>query len=488
MKLKSKVLALGVAFLMGMSTPLALAGIVAKDSTTKIMLNGKDTALKGYEVNDNNYFKLRDLAKALNISVTYDEKTNTASLDSTKPYVDGAQKLATGNWAKETREAMQAVMDKNAGAGKYVVFDFDNTTAINDVEEALLIYQIENLAFKIKPDQMYNVLKTQIPDMNKAVGKNDAGKEVTSDMLANDITADYKVLYNSYSGFNAGGKMTLEEVHKTNAYNDFAAKLRYMYSAVGDTFDASVSYPWVTYLFAGMTADEVYALANASHRYWSAYPEWTEKKWTSPAAQPGKSGVITASYLTGIRITSELRDLYTKLMASGIDVYIVSASFIDVIRAAARDPFFGLNVPEDHIFAMQLKKDANGRYLPEYNYDFGAAGKYAQTQAAGKSTVIKNFIAPKYNGAGPLMVFGDSAGDYNMMTEFSDTVLGVIFNRYRKTSDPIWKVSVEAANTIGQANPRYVLQGRDNNTGELLPTQKSRMLGKEELVLVRPAA
>ena len=67
-------------------------------------------------------------------------------------------------------------------------------------------------------------------------------------------------------------------------------------------------------------------------------------------------------------------------------------------------------------------------------------------------------------------------------------MLGVIFNRYRKTSDPIWKVSVEAANTIGQANPRYVLQGRDNNTGELLPTQKSRMLGKEELVLVRPAA
>ncbi len=488
MKLKSKVLALGIAFLMGMSTPLAIAAIVAKDSTTKIMLDGKDTALKGYEVNDNNYFKLRDLAKALNISVTYDEKTNTAALDTQKPYIDSAQTLMTGSWAKETREAIQAVMDRNAGAGKYVVFDFDNTTAINDVEEALLIYQIENLSFKIKPDQMYSVLQTQIPDMNKAVGKNGAGQDVTSAMLASDIAADYKVLYNSYSGFGAGGKATLEDVHKMNEYIDFGAKLRYMYAAVGDTFDASVSYPWVTYLFAGMTADEVYALANASHRYWMAYPTWTEETWTSPEALPGKSGVIKASYLTGVSITSELRDLYAKLMASGIDVYVLSASFIDVIRAAARDPFFGLNVPEEQIFAMQLKKDADGRYLPEYNYDFGAAGKYAQTQAAGKSTVITNFIAPRYNGAGPIMVFGDSAGDYNMMTEFSDTELGVIFNRYRKPSDPIWQCSVEAANTIGQANPRYVLQGRDNNTGVLLPTQKSRMLGAEELVLVRPAA
>ena len=69
-------------------------------------------------------------------------------------------------------------------------------------------------------------------------------------------------------------------------------------------------------------------------------------------------------------------------------------------------------------------------------------------QAAGKSTTITNFIAPNYDGAGPLMVFGDSAGDWNMMTDWmesGDTQLGVIFNRYRKTSDPIWQGSAEAA-------------------------------------------
>ncbi len=297
-----------------------------------------------------------------------------------------------------------------------------------------------------------------------------------------DIVSDYTWLYNNYKGLS--GSKSLEDIHNSVQYKDFAAKLRYMYSAIGDTFDASVSYPWVTYLFTGMTPTEVRDLAGKSHRYWTAYGEFTEKTWTSPSTNAGKSGIISTSYLTGITFTDEVVDLYQTLMANGIDVYICSASFIDVILAAACDKYFGLNVPEDQVFAMQLKMK-DGRYVAEYNYDFGGEGKYAQTQAAGKSTVIKNFIQPKYNGAGPIMVFGDSAGDYNMMTDFEDTQLGVIFNRYRKSSDPIHALSVEAAKTIGQANPKYVLQGRDNNVGQLIPTQYSRMLGSDELVLVR---
>ena len=57
--------------------------------------------------------------------------------------------MMTGNWAPATRERIQSVIDANADSGRYVVFDFDNTSAIFDVEEALLAYQIENLQFKI---------------------------------------------------------------------------------------------------------------------------------------------------------------------------------------------------------------------------------------------------------------------------------------------------------------------------------------------------
>ena len=169
---------------------------------------------------------------------------------------------------------------------------------------------------------MYDVLDTQIPDMNQSVGKNAAGRDVTCEQLAQDIVSDYKWLY-SNSKTLAGSK-SLEEIHNSNQYKDFAAKLRFMYTAVGDTFDASVSYPWVTYLFTGMTPAEVQDLAGRSHRYWSEYGKFTEETWTSPFATPGQAGVVNASYLTGITFTDEVVDLYQTLSANGIDVYVLS--------------------------------------------------------------------------------------------------------------------------------------------------------------------
>ena len=205
---------------------------------------------------------------------------------------------------------------------------------------------------------------------------------------------------------------------------------------------------------------------------------------------PGEAGVVSISYTTGLTFTDELKDLYHTLMANDIDVYIISASFIDVIRAA--NETMGYGVPEENVFAMRNKLGEDGTYINEYDYDWGGEGMYAQTQAAGKSTVLANFIAPKYDGAGPLMVFGDSAGDWNMMTDWmetGDTELGVIFNRYRKpSSDPIWEGSNEAAQSIGDPDARFVLQGRDENNGQLRPTEKSILLGESEEVLVRPAS
>lgn len=83
-----------------------------------------------------------------------------------------AKTMMTGNWAPATRERIQSVIDANADSGRYVVFDFDNTSAIFDVEEALLAYQIENLQFKIDPAELGDILETQIPSLDEPVGKN----------------------------------------------------------------------------------------------------------------------------------------------------------------------------------------------------------------------------------------------------------------------------------------------------------------------------
>lgn len=486
----SKLLALGLVFAMGLGMSTALAAASVVPSTTKVTVDGQAVSVEAYNIdNGSNYFKLRDFASNLDFGLTWDAATDVAAIDTTTHYKPDATQLITGNWAPATRARIQAVIDENAGQGRYVVFDFDNTSVIFDVEEALLIYQIENLAFKIAPADMEGVLETQIPDLNSPVGQTVDGKDVTVAQLVADITSDYEWLYANYEGFGAGGAYGLDYIRATNQYQDFAAKLRYMYTSVGDTFDASVSYPWVTYLFTGMTPDEVYDLAAASHKYWADYGRYASETWTSPVELPGQAGVVSISFTTGLTFTDELKDLYATLMANDIDVYIISASFIDVIQAA--NETMGYGVPEENVFAMRNVL-VDGKYINEYDYNWGGEGLYAQTQAAGKSTIITNFIAPKYNGVGPLMVFGDSAGDWNMMTDWmesGDTELGVIFNRYRKpSSDPIWEGSNEAAQTIGNADARFVLQGRDENSGQLRPSEKSILLGTTEEVLVRPAA
>lgn len=56
-------------------------------NTSKILKDGKEVALTAYNINGNNYFKLRDLAGAFNIGVTWDGKTNTVGIDTKLDYV-----------------------------------------------------------------------------------------------------------------------------------------------------------------------------------------------------------------------------------------------------------------------------------------------------------------------------------------------------------------------------------------------------------------
>ena len=252
----SKLLALGLVFALGLGLSTAFAAVSVAPATTKVTVDGKNASVEAYNIdNGNNYFKLRDFAANLDFGLTWDAATDTAAIDTTTHYKPDATQLITGNWAPATRARIQAVIDENAGKGRYVVFDFDNTSVIFDVQEALLVYQTENLIFKIAPEDMEAVLETGIPDLDKEMGKSIDGKTITPATLVADLVSDYTWIYNNYSGMK--GDKDLAYIHASNEYQDFAAKLRFMYNNLGDYFDHAVSYPWVTYLFTGMTPEEV---------------------------------------------------------------------------------------------------------------------------------------------------------------------------------------------------------------------------------------
>jgi hypothetical protein len=57
-------------------------------NTSKIYKDGQEVALTAYNINGNNYFKLRDLASAFNIGVTWDGATNTVGIDTALEYTE----------------------------------------------------------------------------------------------------------------------------------------------------------------------------------------------------------------------------------------------------------------------------------------------------------------------------------------------------------------------------------------------------------------
>ena len=174
-----------------------------------------------------------------------------------------------------------------------------------------------------------------------------------------------------------------------------------------------------------------------------------------------------------------MKELYHVLQANGIVVYVIAASPVDVVQVAATHPDFGYGLDNEHVIGMYYNKDENGLIQPSMQ-----PGKNI-TKGPGKTAVITEQLMPKHNEKQPLMLFGDSTGDYDMMMELKDTKLCVLFNRYM--NDDTQKLAREAFRTIEDENPRIVLQGRDENKGSLRPSEKTILLGTQEEVLIHEA-
>lgn len=70
----------------------------------EIYINGSKAEMSAINYNDNNYVKLRDIAKALNIEITYDAETNTVSINTEKPYIEVKPKITNIDGTSYSRE------------------------------------------------------------------------------------------------------------------------------------------------------------------------------------------------------------------------------------------------------------------------------------------------------------------------------------------------------------------------------------------------
>ncbi|MBQ6877453.1 MAG: HAD family hydrolase [Oscillospiraceae bacterium] len=425
------------------------------------------------------------------------------------------------NWSEEVKKAINDFVDmygmaseNYAEGASYVVFDFDNTTSIFDVEEQLAVYQLQVMAFAFTPEEMPAILATELAQdaedfpegLNTDLTSYEYGNGSYQDWI-DDITAAYTYLYEEYGPFTAAG---LDEAAQATIQADaqwleFATKMRTMYDLVYDAESPAVAYPWVLYWFTGMTEQEVYDLAAASHTLYGAV-ETSEVEWAT-AGEGTKVGAVSYTWTSGTGVSENLVELYRVLDANGIDVWVCSASAIDPIRAAI--DVYGLHDYVTGVIAM-CRTLEDGKYVNSYDYETGYGwlivdGEWvkddvalgAQTQGRGKVDAINAVIYPRYN-AGPLAGFMDSTGDYNFCTEYANLKLVINFNRAsRKVTDGggvIAELAIYQRDTLGYdlatanaaGDTYYVLQGRDEyGLRGLRPSDKTMRYGKDEELLFR---
>lgn len=396
------------------------------------------------------------------------------------------------DWAPDVKNALNDFIGLFAGSGSYVVFDFDNTSSIFDIEENQMYYQLDNMCFAMSPERLEEVIAT---DLDPAVYGD----------WVRDISAAYRHLYSEYGPFSWKGldKETLSAVHGDPMWEEFASKMCCFYSFIESTSTHSVTYNWTKYWTVGMNDEQLDELSFRSHTECSSM-ETVARVWKGSDGIKSLLGPKEYRFKMGFSVTENIRELWKALSGNGIDVWVCSASGMRQVISAI--DIFGLHDYCRGVLAMTISKDADGVYTNSYDYHGhgflsipGGGWKEdtletgIQTCGPGKVTSIMNAIAPKYGGRGPRGCFMDSTGDFNFCTEFGSIRLVVCFNRGdRKITDGgglIAETAVYERDVLGydlaKANKAgdifYVLQGRDDNGHRSFrPSNATLCLGASE--------
>jgi len=398
------------------------------------------------------------------------------------------QYVSHPDWSPDAKKALNSFIrsERNQKERPYVVFDFDNTCSIFDISEQLMIYQLETMCFNLSPEAFSQMAMTGMGAYPESLQK-----------VLQDIVGGYQDLYNRYGPFTPNGvdNNTAVKMREDPAWKNFAIGMGRMYDLLQDYMTADEAYLWTMGWFAGMTGEEIYQMAKRSHELYSSV-ETLKRSWT------GEAG--THSWIDGVSVTDNIRELWKALYENGIDIWVCSASEVAPVRAAV--DVFGLHDYCKGVIAMTMARDSAGRYIPEYDFTNGHSflagpdGSWIEddiptrTQPWGKGKVeaIRNCLVPRYGGKGPLAGFMDSSGDFNFCTEFSSMRLVICFNRAnRKVTEGgglIAEVAMYEKEALGYNLKKatkagdilYILQGRDENgMRSLRPSEKTIRLGEK---------
>lgn len=141
-------------------------------SSATVYLNGAEISLSAYYINDNNYFKLRDLMEALDIGVGWDDATRTISVDTSQRYISNAKAaLSVEDVVAENIDAVLMLYGYNGkdeqisqGSGFFISSDGQIASNYHVIEGVSTLKAVTNggTEYKVSIVLAYNVLDDMV--------------------------------------------------------------------------------------------------------------------------------------------------------------------------------------------------------------------------------------------------------------------------------------------------------------------------------------
>ena len=322
-----------------------------------------------------------------------------------------------GKWDPQVQTALNGLLS-NCGEGSYAVFDFDQTSIVHDISQALWVYQIEHLCFADAP--IHDFLDG-IPEPESLMPET----ETTYAEMGRILSEEYKTMT---ARVEAGE--SIESIWQSDVYLDFRARMCSLLEAMDEQWGSWVAFLWQPGLLAGYTEAEARALIHDAILEQLGRDKLAVEQWLSPDGRWG------GDVMRGIWVSPEMKELYKCLQTANIDAYVCSASLELIVEALACDPVLGFGLPAERVYGLRF---VEGEKLTA-QFD----SQYKQPIKEGKVDCIKAYMAPAYGNTNPVLVAGDSNGDVPMLTAFSDMKHGLIIDVGRSETSAIGQLATQA--------------------------------------------
>ncbi|TYZ64861.1 hypothetical protein PybrP1_010582 [[Pythium] brassicae (nom. inval.)] len=385
-------------------------------------------------------------------------------------------------------EFLQTIKHVRGKGERYAVFDWDNTCMYGDISYTSVFYQMDNLEYRIQPEQFERTFALGytasngdecLPlGVNSVLGTDVNGANVTLARALAATAADYRVLYDAYiapthnlsarANRSTAVALTLAQARATAAFQNFRAKLAFLTFGLEASYGAKDRLPCAMrigmtvfpQLLVGMTDAEIRALIRASVR-WNLGAQLAAPSFTSSGDL-----AVKGDYSTGLRVFNGQETAMRSLRAFDTDVYIISASPQVFVEEVGRLLGLGFLVPSTNVFAVRFAFDGgafSGRLVADYPITWGP----------GKAAIVEKVLKPRYRNKAPVYASGDSDGDCDMLATVRDGIVHVN-NRLKDASTCIQAFYELSCRFFLAQEPatknKYLLQGQDKALGSWIPS------------------